>query len=150
MKLNTGRFGEIDIEEEKIINFTQGLLGFPNVTKYITLDHVNKPEIPFKWLQAIDEPDLAFVITDPILFYPGYSPKIDEQDLRELHITEFPDCGIIVILTIPHDEPEKMTANLQGPIVVNLKTREAKQIVLVGEEYPIHHPLLKSALVSKQ
>lgn len=144
MKLLTSRFGEIDIEEEKIIKFTQGLLGFPDVKRYIVLDHLDKPDIPFKWLQAIDNPDLAFVITDPLFFYPDYNPEIDDRDLKEINISDPADRGIMAIVTIPHEEPEKMTANLQGPIIVNYRTRGAKQIVLMGEDYPIRYPLLSN------
>ena len=109
--------------------------------RYIVLDHLNNPDIPFKWLQAIDMPELAFVVTDPILFSPDYNPGIEEQDLRELNITNPLDLGIIVIVTIPHGEPEKMTANLQGPVLVNIKRRDAKQIILLDEKYPFHYPL---------
>lgn len=144
MKIYTSRFGEIDIEEEKIIKFTQGLLGFFDIKRYIILDHPNRADVPFKWLQAIDEPDLAFVITDPLLFCPDYNPEIDEQDLRDLHIADVSECGIIVIVTIPYEAPDKMTSNLMGPVIVNLRTREAKQIVLRGEEYPLHYPLFQS------
>jgi len=149
VKLFTSRFGEIDIEEDKLINFTQGLLGFPDVKRYIVLDHPNNPDIPLKWLQAIDDPDLAFVITDPLLFYPDYNPEIDEHDLKGLNITEAEDCGIISIVTIPHGEPEKMTANLQGPVLVNLRTREGKQIVLESDKYPLRYSLIKDIHVSK-
>ena len=149
MKLNTTRFGDIEIDENKIIKFPYGILGFPEVKSYIVLDHMNNPDIPFKWLQAADDPALAFVITDPLLFCPDYNPDIDEQDIRELHITCAEDRGLIVIVTIPHEEPEKMTANLQGPVMVNLKTREAKQIVLVKDEYTIRCPLLQNAPVAR-
>lgn len=148
MKLHTSRFGEIEIDESKVINFPHGILGFPETKRYIMLDHMNSPDIPFKWLQAIDRSDLAFVITDPRLFHQGYNPDIDEQDLRELNITGADDCGIIVIITIPQGEPEKMTANLQGPVMVNLRTREAKQVVLLDEKYPLRYPLLKETPVA--
>jgi len=144
VKINTSRFGEIEIEENKIIEFKQGLLGFFDIKRYIILDHPNREDFPFKWLQAVDIPDLAFVVTDPLLFCPDYKPEIDEQDLRDIHITDPSECGIIVIVTIPHDAPEKMTANLMGPVIVNLKTREAKQIVLRGEGYPLQYPLFQN------
>src|SRR3989338_5346640 len=118
VKLFTSRFGEIDIEEDKLINFTQGLLGFPDVKRYIVLDHPNNPDI-------------------------------DEHDLKGLNITEAEDCGIISIVTIPHGEPEKMTANLQGPVLVNLRTREGKQIVLESDKYPLRYSLIKDIPVSK-
>jgi len=144
VKIYTSRFSEIDIDKDKVINFTRGIFGFPEAKRYIVLDHMNNPEIPFKWLQAIDRPDLAFVITDPLLFYPDYNPAIEEKDLRELRIADPSDYGTIVIVTIPHGEPEKMTANLQGPILLNLKTRDARQIVLLDEEYSSHYPLLSN------
>ena len=143
-KVYTKRFGEIEIEEEKIIRFPHGILGFPGIKRYIVLNHLNKPDIPFKWLQAVDNPDLAFVITDPVVFRPDYTPVINQQDLKELGIINLSDRGIIAIVTIPQGNPENMTANLQGPIVVNLRTREAKQIVLTGEEYQVRSPLLNN------
>lgn len=144
MEVYTNRFGEIDIEEEKIISFPHGILGFPDIKRYIVLNHMNKPDVPFKWLQAVDSPAPAFAITDPMLFYPDYNPEINEQDLRELKINNPTERGIIVIVTIPHGMPEKMTANLQGPVVINLRTREAKQIVLIGEQYQVRSPLLNN------
>jgi flagellar assembly factor FliW len=143
MKLYTTRFGEIEIDENKVIKFHSGLLGFPDVKRYVVLDHMNNPDIPFKWLQAVDDPDLVFVVIDPLLFCPDYNLYIDERDLRELNIAGFDDRFIVVIVTIPHEMPELMTANLQGPLIVNLKTREAKQVVLLGERYPLRYPVLQ-------
>lgn len=115
-------------------------MGFPDIKRYIMLDHLTGPDVPFRWLQAVDCPDLAFVITDPLLFYTSYSPRIDDQDLKELNITSQEDRGIVVIVTIPDGAPENMTVNLQGPIVVNLKTKEAKQVVLSDDGYPVRYP----------
>ena len=144
MKIHTGRFGDIEIEEKKIIHFPHGILGFPEIKRYIVLDHPGKPDIPFKWLQAVDSPDIAFLITDPRLFCPEYNPLIDESDMRELDITKPEDLAIIVIVTVPHEDPEKITANFMGPILINLKGRKAKQLVLTGKEYPVQYPLYKN------
>lgn len=149
MKVNTTRFGEIEIEEEKIINFAQGLLGFPDVKRYIIIDHPNQPDIPLKWLQAIDDPDLAFVITDPLIFCRDYNPEISEQELKKLDITDVKNCGIVSIVTIPHGEPETMTVNLQGPVLVNLTTREARQTVLESDKYPLRYSVIKDIPVAK-
>lgn len=149
MKVNTTRFGEIEIEEEKIINFAQGLLGFPDVKRYIIIDHPNQPDIPLKWLQAIDDPDLAFVITDPLIFCPDYNPEISEQELKKLDITDVKNCGIVSIVTIPQGEPEKMTVNLQGPVLINLTTREARQTVLESDKYPLRYSFIKDTPVAK-
>ena len=147
MKLYTTRFGEIEIDENKVIIFHSGLLGFPDVKRYVVLDHMNDPDIPFKWLQAVDDPDLVFVVIDPQLFCSDYNSDIDGHDLRELNIAGLDDRCIVVIVTIPHDMPELMTANLQGPLIVNLKTREAKQVVLLGEKYPLRYPVLQDIAV---
>lgn len=144
MKIYTSRFGDIDIDKDKVISFSRGIIGFPETKRYIVLDHMNNSEIPFKWLQAIDKPDLAFVITDPLLFCPDYNPAIEGKELRELGILDPSDYGTIVIVTIPQGEPEKMTANMRGPIVLNLKTRDARQIVLLSEEYSSHFPLFSN------
>lgn len=143
MKLYTTRFGEIEIDENKVIKFHSGLLGFPDVKRYVVLDHMNDPDIPFKWLQAVDDPDLVFVVIDPLLFCSDYNRDIDENELRELNIASLDDRCIVVIVTIPHEMPEMMTANLQGPLIVNLKTREAKQVALLGERYPLRYPVLQ-------
>ena len=144
MILNTSGFGEVEIEEDKIIRFSQGIPGFADSKRYIILDHPNGPDVPFKCLHSVDDADLAFVITDPLLFNCDYNPDIDEDDLKELDITSPDNRGMIVIVTIPHGEPEKMTANLQGPILINLATREAKQILLVSDDYPIRYPLFQN------
>src|SRR3972149_1769091 len=97
---------------------------------------------PASGIPAGDKYYMEPVITDPLLFYPDYNPGIEEKDLKELKISDSSDYGTIVLVTIPHGEPEKMTANLQGPIVLNLKTRDARQIVLLDEEYSTRYPLL--------
>ncbi|MCC6544065.1 MAG: flagellar assembly protein FliW [Nitrospirae bacterium] len=148
MKLYTSRFGEIEIDEDKVIIFHSGLLGFADVKHYVLLDNMNNPDIPFKWLQAVNEPDLVFVVIDPLLLCPDYNSEIDEHVLRELNMNGLADCCIFVIVTIPHEMPEMMTANLQGPLIVNLKTGEAKQFVLLDDKYPLRYPLLQDIPVS--
>ncbi|MCC7202950.1 MAG: flagellar assembly protein FliW [Nitrospirae bacterium] len=147
MKLCTTRFGEIDIDENKIMIFHSGLLGFPDVKRYVLLNHMNNPDVPFKWLQAVDDPDLVFVVIDPLLFSYDYVRDIEEHNVRELNIAGTDDLCIIVIVTIPNELPELMTANLQGPLIVNLRTREAKQIVLLDERYPLRYPVFQDSPV---
>ncbi len=147
MKLCTTRFGEIDIDENKIMIFQSGLLGFPDVKRYVLLNHMNNPDVPFKWLQAVDDPDLVFVVIDPLLFSSDYVRDIEEHNVRELNIAGTDDLCIIVIVTIPNELPELMTANLQGPLIVNLRTREAKQVVLLDERYPLRYPVFQDSPV---
>lgn len=147
MKICTSRFGEIEIDKDKVITFHSGLLGFPDVKRFVVLDTLNNPEIPFKWLQAVDDPDLTFVVMDPLLFCSEYLSDIEEHDLRELNVNSHNGYSIFAIVTIPHEIPELMTVNLQGPLIVNLKTLEAKQIVLSGEKYPLRYPVLQDISV---
>jgi flagellar assembly factor FliW len=130
----------MQIEERMIIHFPNGLLGFPDIKNYVIFEH--DQDVPFKWLQATDEPALAFVIMDPFLFLPDYQVEIHEQDLQELRVSDTSQVSIFVILTIPAGQPAGMTANLQGPVLVNGENRWAKQLVLTNSQYHTRHPLL--------
>jgi len=138
LQIETSRFGKIDIDESKIIFFTSGILGFPEAKRYILLPH---PNSPFFWLQAVDVPDLAFVIIDPKVFFPDYNPRIPPEAKKELHIKDDDEICILNIVTIPKDKPEEMTVNLLGPIIVNVSRKLAKQIVLDSRRYPLREPL---------
>ena len=146
MKIDTTRFGTIEIDEKKILFFVKEILGFYGIKKFIVIDHPGKPDIPFKWLQSVEIPEVAFLITDPHIFYPEYKPDIDAHDRRELDITEDKDLAIVSIVTVPHEDPHKVTINLKGPILINLKNRKAKQKIL-NKDYPIQYPLYKLAQV---
>jgi flagellar assembly factor FliW len=128
------------IDERKIIHFPLGLLGFPETKDYIIFDHDR--DVPFKWLQAIDEPALAFVIMDPFLLQPDYQAEIQDSDLQELQVNDLADIVLFVILTIPQGDPSRMTANLRGPVMVNEKNGWAKQLVLTNSAYHTRHALL--------
>ena len=143
MKIDTTRFGTVEVPEEKIITMSHGLLGFPETRRFCIFQH--KEGSPFFWYQSIDDPALAFVIINPWLFKPDYRVDLEaamhamgwEGDRNNLPL----ECYVIV--TIPKGEPEKMTANLIGPIILNAETREALQIVLPDETYSHKYPLLK-------
>lgn len=140
MRIETTRFGPMDINARMLIHFPDGLLGFPDVKNYIIFDH--DQDAPFKWLQATDEPALAFVITDPFLFVPDYQVEIEEQDLQALSVSDSSQLSTFIILTIPAGQPTRMTANLKGPVLVNGENRWAKQLVLTTSLYHTRHPLL--------
>ena len=141
MRIQTTRFGTLEIDESRILFFPQGILGFGDLKRYVILDHDR--EVPFKWMQAVDDPDVAFVVTDPQWILPGYRVVIRQEVLAELKPRRMEDLILLVILTIPPGAPERATANLQGPIIVNVENRLAKQIVLV-RQYTTRYPLSKS------
>ena len=144
MKIKTTRFGTIDIEEEKIIKMPFGMLGFPNKKKFIILQH--QENSPFFWYQSVDDPGLAFVITDPFLFVPDY--KIDlEATLKEMSWDgngNGRDLNLFIVVNIPRGMAHKMTGNFIGPILVNEKVYQAVQIVLSNSPYTHKFPLFKN------
>lgn len=139
MKITTAQFGEVEIEEEKIITMPLGLLGFPENRRFVIFQH--KENSPFFWYQSLDDPKLAFVITNPLLFKPDYHVN-PEAVFGEMEWPADVNFDLFVIVTIPKGRPQEMTANLIGPILVNLNTREAVQMVIADTAYSHKYPLL--------
>jgi flagellar assembly factor FliW len=138
IQCRSSRFGTLDIDEDSVLTFPSGLLGFPQSRRYVILDH--DTEAPFKWLQSLDEPALAFVIIDPDLLLADYHIQVPDDALAEVQGSEESDLATAVILTIPSDDPGRMTANLRGPLLMNQRTKLCKQLVL-SDEFPTRHPL---------
>ncbi len=134
----SSRFGTLEIHDDSVLTFPSGLLGFPQSRRYVILDH--DTEAPFKWLQSLDEPALAFVIIDPDLLLADYHIQVPDDALAEVQGSEESDLATAVILTIPSDDPGRMTANLRGPLLMNQRTKLCKQLVL-SDEFPTRHPL---------
>ena len=136
MKIVTLRFGELEIPDDKIIEFPKGLLGFEQFHKYVILQREDSE--PFRWLQSLEDPNLAFVIMNPVFFFQNYKIEMHIKELDDIEVTEQSDVETYVIVTIPEDISQ-MTANLQGPIIINTGKGLAKQIVLVNSPYTIKH-----------
>lgn len=139
MRLCTRNFGELEIEEEKEIYFKNGILGFEKIKRYIILE--NKRHAPFKWLQAVTDPDIAFVIIEPAFFIERYAPDLRQEDLNELKLKDKKEACFYAIVVVPKNV-EEMTANLKAPIVINYKDRLGKQVVLEDNSYSIRHNIL--------
>ncbi|MDH5740346.1 MAG: flagellar assembly protein FliW [Nitrospira sp.] len=142
MKCTSTRFGSFEVSEDSIVRFPSGLLGFPEQQRYVILDH--DTEAPFKWLQSVDEPGLAFVLMDPATFHPDYHIDVPADALAEIKEGQPDDLALVVILTIPSDDPGRITANLRGPLLISHTTKLGKQLVL-SEEFPTRHPLFPAA-----
>lgn len=138
MRLEGTRFGNIEIDWENAITIPEGILGFPNSKRYIILDHSG--DSPFKWLQSVDEPDLTFVIIDPLFFKADYRIEVGRDEIPTLGPFTQEDLLVMAIVTI-QEKGKDITANLQGPLVINVKNRLARQIVLIGTEYAIRHSI---------
>jgi len=140
VKLPTTRFGEIDVRPADIVTLPEGLLGFNQFRRYIVLE--DPEQAPFLWLQSADESDLAFVIVDPFLFFPGYEVQVKPQELSSIQVEDISKAKILTIVTIPPN-PMELTANLRGPLVFNVEAKLAKQLVLIDDRYNTKHSLLK-------
>ena len=141
MNVASTRFGTLNVTVEALLTFPSGLLGFPEWTRYVMLDH--DTDAPFKWLHCVEEASLAFVVIDPALFNQNYQVTISPEARFEVEGNETDELSLVVILTIPSDDPSAMTANLRGPLLMNLRTRRCKQLVL-SEDYPTRYPVFSA------
>ena len=137
MEINTTRFGQIEIDENLIITLPEGILGFEDFKRYIILDHFDK-ESPFKWFQSVDDPSLAFVITDPLMFVPEYKAKVSVEDIKSIELSDVSKAITVVIVNIKRDHSE-ITIILQGPLVINPDKKLAKQVVIRESDYSVRH-----------
>lgn len=139
IKINTTRFGDIEIDTDKPVHFPEGLVGFPDDTEFVLLEH--KPNSPFMWLQSISSPELAFVITNPFLVNPDYLKDITDEE-KKLFTAEGKDnITIFAIVTIPNSGIADSTINLMGPVVINPETKEGRQVILANSGYSHQCPL---------
>ncbi len=141
MEIETTRFGKIEVDDNKIIKMTRGILGFPEDMRYVLIPH--KENSPFHWFQSADTPSLAFVVTPPGKFFEDYTFEIGDAIEEELEIKRPEDVDVLVIVTFPKDAFNKVTANLLGPIVINVEKRLACQVVLDPNKYPVNRPLFE-------
>ena len=147
MDIATSRFGSLEIPEEHILIFQSGLIGFNQHTRYSLLG--DERGVGYQWLQSLDDGNLAFVVVQPGLIKPDYHVEIQDDALHEIEFQEGDDVVVLSILTIPPGEPEKATANLQGPLVINATRNRGKQIIL-NESYPIRYPLIPEKPAAEQ
>lgn len=138
MRLETTRFGIIDVDEGRAVTFEEGLPGFPNARRFVLLEHA--PESPFHWLQSLDDGSLAFVVMDPLLVVPDYLESIPPAALEELGVSEIGQAAVLLIVRI-QSESRRITANLLAPLVINPENRKGKQVILLGSGYEIQHEL---------
>ena len=136
--IKSNRFGSIEVNEDRIITFKDGVLGFPELRKFILADDPHDISLPFKWLISMDNPDLAFLVTDPGIFFKDYVFDLPEEDRQKISATTEDDVSVIVVLTVPSD-PKKITANLRGPLVINWRTLVGRNIVLKDTHFTTKH-----------
>ena len=139
MKIKTTNFGEIEIIEEKIIFFQEGLPAFKDEKEFAIILNEDEDN-PFHWLQSINSPDLSFVILNPFEVFKDYDILLPETAIDKLKIENQEDVALYTMVVVPEDMI-KMTTNLLGPIVINTKERLGKQVILEENKYSTKHPI---------
>lgn len=137
--INTARFGEIEIEEEKVIQFSAGIPAFEEEQEFVIIPY--DEESPFVFLQSVQTAELAFLMTSPFVFFPEYQFELDDESIEALAIAREEDLLIYALLTLPGKDIKQMTANLLAPIVINQENHQAKQVILEKSEYKTKHLL---------
>lgn len=141
MLINTLRFGEIEIEEERIFEFKLPIIGFGELRKFIILD--TSQDSFFKWLQSTEDPSLAFPIISVFSMNVDYSINLTDEVVEKLEINNVESLLVMNIASIPQDNPHGTTINLLAPLIFNLEKQVAGQIILSGSGYDISFPLFK-------
>jgi len=140
LKIQAKFFGEIEIDENKIITLYDGMLGFEKLTKYILIPH-GKDNM-FKWLQSTEDPMVCFLVVEPVSFMFNYSLEIADEIVDKLKIRTPEDVIIYAIVVIPED-PSKISANLCGPIVINAINRTGSQVISSNPEHQVKHFIIE-------
>ena len=138
MEIETTRFGRIAVDDERIITFPRGLLGFPNHMQFALIQ--TGEENYFFWLQSVEDPNLAFVVTDPSTFFKDYEVPVRDEMTADLQLTDMRYAQVFVIC---NKVDEWLTGNLLGPIVVNAQNRVAHQVVLTDKKWTTRQPLMR-------
>ncbi len=128
IKLITSRFGELEVEQDKIVHFPDGLIGLPDMKKFILIDH---KDTPLKWLQAVDDPDIAFIVVPPDEIAEGYNVDLDKKVQKSLQLENSDDLAVLVTMRV---DGEDVIANFQGPLLINAGTRKGMQVVLENSD----------------
>lgn len=149
MKLTTRIFGEVEVEDSKIINFPNGIIGFPDMKRFTLMHDEEQGSGTIKWLQSIEEPDFAMPVIDPLIVCPDYNPQVDKNEISDIGELKDEDLLVLVTVTVPHDLT-KMTVNLKGPFIINVAEMKASQTIIDNDEYPVKFPIYEILQKNKE
>ena len=138
MKIKTRAFGQIEIDDERVMKFVGPMLGFEAADKYALVDVA--PESPFKIMQLVSDPDICFLVTDPAIFFPNYHVSLTKEQAAEIELNDPSKAAVMAVVNIRKDGGQ-ITANLLAPVVVNSETLLGKQILLNKSQYKVDEPL---------
>jgi flagellar assembly factor FliW len=150
VELNTKAFGPIAVEEDKIVYFEHGILGFPDLKEFTLIyDDEKGADTPIKWLQSIDEPGFAMPVMNPELVISGYTPHLERELLAPLGDNlESENIIMLVTVTVPKDIT-KTTVNLKAPIIISIENRKAVQLICDDDYYDVKHAIYDKIMAAK-
>ena len=146
MIVQSTRFGDLEVSDEQVLDFPQGLLGFPEEKQFALMEY--KPDSPFYFLQSLADPDLTFLMINPFAFFNDYEFDMDDALMAEIGVTVDNPPTVFNIATVK-DTIANMTVNLAGPVLVNLRDRKAAQWVIEKTQFPTRYPLFPAAAGGK-
>ncbi|WKZ31821.1 MAG: flagellar assembly protein FliW [Thermodesulfobacteriota bacterium] len=138
ISFSTSRFGEISVPENKVIRFVQAMPGFERLRRFIIIDHDEQGT--FRWMQSIDDPGVAFLLTDPSAFKPGYSVPLKKWEMEKLG-AESPEGLVTLVMVCVARDARELSLNLKGPVVFNAESMNAIQCVIDRDDYPSNFPI---------
>lgn len=140
MQIKSRVFGEIEIDDDKILTFEKGIIGFEEYKKYTLLfDSEKGPNAGIMWLQSVDEASLAFPVVDPTHVYEGYNPVVEDEWLQPIgNFDNEDELYVLCVLTVPSDLTQ-ITANLKAPLIMNTTTKKGCQIIVNNDEYDVRY-----------
>ena len=141
MKINTKIFGEIEISEDKIVTFRNGIIGFPELRRFALLhDEERGTNAGIRFLQSLEEPGFAMPVMNPLDVRPDYDPEVEDELLASAGKINPENLLVLVTVSVPEDLT-KMSVNLQGPFIINIEERKGCQIILESGNYPVKFPI---------
>ncbi len=140
MIITTKLFGEIEVAENKIIFFSSGIVGFPELERFLLIHDAENEKSSISWLQSLDEPAFAMPVIDPLLLIEDYNPMVEHEMLEPLGDMKPEDMLVLATITVPSDLT-KMTANFKAPIIINAGSNRACQLIIEDDRYEIKHPI---------
>ena len=141
MIIDTEKFGQIEINDDLIFDFVEPVIGYDNLTKYVLVEHSENSS--FKWLQSIEDKNLAFPVTSPAFFEIDYQFEIPTDKAEKISLNSVESLISLNIVSIPSNHPRKATINLLAPIIINAANKQGMQIILSSSNYPVKYPLFK-------
>lgn len=139
MRFMTKHFGEIELGEDKLLTFENGIMGFENFKKYTILFDIESGEKPIiSWIQSVEEPELAIPVINPLLIKEDYNPTVEDELLTSLGQLTDENLVVLLSLTVPSDIT-KVTANLKAPFIINADTKKGCQVIVENNDYPVKY-----------